>query len=215
VGELRTRLVTAAATTELERLDAMIHAGLLGRERIRRLDDRRLVLEVSLLRMASAGQLPALGDLVAALASGTPSVPADESPVPVPAPAAPSSAGPGAVGDLRSALLAAVREQKPMLAATIEECDVEGPDPRGVVTLALRSDRRMHRDRLASPPLQDLLRGLVRGIVGADIRLAVRVSAGPTEAAPIDERSARPRPGPLVQKIIDRFDGQVLDSDDD
>ncbi|MHC4918134.1 MAG: DNA polymerase III subunit gamma/tau [Planctomycetota bacterium] len=63
-GELRSRLNELAEGVDTTRLDAMVHAGLLGRERIRRLEDRRLVLEVTLLRMVAAGQLPRLAELV-------------------------------------------------------------------------------------------------------------------------------------------------------
>ncbi|MBZ0151965.1 MAG: DNA polymerase III subunit gamma/tau, partial [Planctomycetes bacterium] len=53
-GALRQRLEALAATAEPNRLDAMVGAGLLGRERLRRLEDRGAVFEVALLRMAQA-----------------------------------------------------------------------------------------------------------------------------------------------------------------
>ena len=68
----RAGLLAMAQEAGIERLDAMIQAGLVGRERMRDLEDRRLVLEVSLVRMAQAGRLPLLADLAAAVAAGAP-----------------------------------------------------------------------------------------------------------------------------------------------
>ena len=54
-GAIRERLVKLAADAPALRLDAMLGAGLLGRERLRLLVDRGAVFEVALVRMAEAG----------------------------------------------------------------------------------------------------------------------------------------------------------------
>ncbi|MBL9077065.1 MAG: DNA polymerase III subunit gamma/tau, partial [Planctomycetes bacterium] len=102
-GSLRERLQTLAAGAELHQLDAMVAAGVLGRERLRRLEDRGVVLEVALVRMAQAAVLPTVADLLAEVrAHGTaapagparpaaaPSVRAAGAPPAAPQPAAPA-----------------------------------------------------------------------------------------------------------------------------
>ncbi|MBX3462427.1 MAG: DNA polymerase III subunit gamma/tau, partial [Planctomycetes bacterium] len=64
-GELRARLQAMAAAAALHQIDAMVAAGVLGRERLRRLEDRGAVLEVALVRMAQAAVLPSVADLLA------------------------------------------------------------------------------------------------------------------------------------------------------
>ena len=91
-GELRNKLNQLAEGCDTTRLDAMVHAGLLGRERIRRLEDRRLVLEVTLLRMVEAGRLPQLAQLIEQLGvqpTATPGAAPAPTPAPTPAPAPP------------------------------------------------------------------------------------------------------------------------------
>lgn len=69
-GSLREQLQGLAEGVDTARLDAMIGAGLLGRDRLRRLEDRSAVLEVALVRMAQAGSMPTLSDLLAEVRSG-------------------------------------------------------------------------------------------------------------------------------------------------
>jgi DNA polymerase III subunit gamma/tau len=74
-GALRERLAAllqgdGGATIDTARLDAMIAAGLKGRERLRLSTDRAVVLEVALVRMAQAASLPTLADLLAEVRAG-------------------------------------------------------------------------------------------------------------------------------------------------
>ncbi|MCK5942699.1 MAG: DNA polymerase III subunit gamma/tau, partial [Planctomycetes bacterium] len=69
-GALRERVQTLAADVDTARLDAMIGAGILGRERLRRHEDRGVVFEIALVRMAQAGALPTLADLLAEVRAG-------------------------------------------------------------------------------------------------------------------------------------------------
>jgi DNA polymerase-3 subunit gamma/tau len=216
-GALRERLSLLAAGVETSRLDAMIQAGLVGRERIRRLDDRRLVLEVTLLRMAEAGALPTLADLAAALEAGGPPRAAWQVPPAAGAGAGRDLAGAGAV---HGALVAKLKKVKPMLQATIEECAIRGPDEAGVVRIALRSERKMHRDRLESTPVQQLLRELLEEVCGRPVRIELVRPGGGTDADPGPTGSgrapaapARP-PSEAARKVAERFDGQILEPDE-
>lgn len=231
-GSLRASLIELSQDVEVSRLDAMIQAGLLGRERIRRLDDRRLVLELSLLRMAMAAELPVLADLVEAVQSGAGqalggTLPG-RSPAPVGKPQAPRSAQAKlesqVVGDLRARLLVQLKSAKPMLVSTVELCEISGPE-QGMVALTLHSDLKMHRDRLALPEIIEVLRNQIEALVGGDIRLQVQTSALSVEpeSAPPAEADAMPEkvakrpaagPGPEIRRVAERFDGQTLELDD-
>ncbi len=169
-GALRAKLVALAESTTVERLDAMIQAGLVGRERVRRHDDRRLVLELTMLRIAQAGALATLGDLVAAFESGVASAP----PATSGGAGARAAAAPSGAGELRAAVIAALQNRKPMLVATVEACDVRGPDANDRVLFQLRSERRMHKDRLESPQVQDLLREVLEAELGRRVQIVVR-----------------------------------------
>ncbi len=202
----------------------MVHAGLLGRERIRRLEDRRLVLEVTLLRMAEAGRLPQLAELVeqlGALPGGGATATAATGPArtgpaataavgqaaPAPAPAEPKPT------TLRGRLLAACREANSLLARSLEECRVSEPDQDGVVHIEVLGGRKMHRDRLTSEGVQQELREMISKILGQPATLAVTLAdAAAAEAGAKPARNAPkpPRPGPAVRKVQKRFDGRVL-----
>ena len=218
-GSLRERLVAVSLGCDAPRLDAMIQAGLLGRERIRRLEDRRLVLELSLLRMAQAGSVPLLGELAAALRSG------DLASAPEPVAAAPArptgpvatSGTPGAFGaGLKPKLLHKLQQVRPLFAGTIELCDVVGPDPTGRVTLRLKSDKKLHQDRLASEPLRKELELMLREIAGRDVNLVVETgSCAPAVLeAPAPHKGPRPDPGPAVLRVRQMFDATFLPEDE-
>jgi DNA polymerase III gamma/tau subunit len=169
-GALRERLQRLAEAATPMRLDAMVSAGILGRERLRRLEDRAVVLEVSLVRMAQAGELPALADLLAEVRAGgvaaqpaAPQQPARRFTPPPrppgtrapdgapPAPPSPSSASapspspappraPAAVGGDLRARVLTRLHDQHLLAAAVELCTLTGPDDHDVVTVAMRGD---------------------------------------------------------------------------
>ncbi|MDP6423155.1 MAG: DNA polymerase III subunit gamma/tau, partial [Planctomycetota bacterium] len=60
-GEWRARLAAIAAATDLVRVDAMVQIVVLARERIRQLEDRRVLLELTLVRLARLGELVSVG----------------------------------------------------------------------------------------------------------------------------------------------------------
>ncbi|MGE0142929.1 MAG: DNA polymerase III subunit gamma/tau [Planctomycetota bacterium] len=213
-GALRERVVAIAARAEVGRLDAMIQAGLAGRERIRRTDDRRLVLEVSLVRMAQAGSLPTLAELAAAVASGAPI----EAPSRVPLVAvgggsvAPSPTSAGNDSGLAARFVARVRQDKPMLVATAAACVLEGPNEAGVVRIRLATPQKMHADRLASPEVIGIFTHALSELCGRPVRL--EVSATPAAAGPTASAPAKP-PGPRTQAVLDRFDGDLVQPEPD
>ncbi len=62
-GEWRDRLVGLAARAELEQVDAMMQILLLARDRIRSSEDRRVLLELTLVRLARLSELRSLAEL--------------------------------------------------------------------------------------------------------------------------------------------------------
>ncbi|HLU39876.1 MAG TPA: DNA polymerase III subunit gamma/tau [Planctomycetota bacterium] len=224
----RAGLLALAERAGVERIDAMIQAGLAGRERLRQLEDRRLVLEVTLLRMARVGALPLLADLARAVASGEggdagpASAPAARRPaaagaaVPAPAAAAPVAAS----GDPAARLRAWAEKHRPSFLSTIEACSItmEGD----VVTLTLASERKLHRDRLASPGVKQEVAQVLSESYGRPIVVQVRDagavnSAGPTPSAAGASAPAARRtvePGEAVQRVAKRFDGRIIRSED-
>ena len=219
-GTVRDTLIELAGSADLVQIDAMVQAGLLGRERIRRVDDRRLVLEVSMLRMAQAGRLTRLDELVAeagrgaASSAGSEAAQASAAPSPVASVRPATPAAPAAT--LRDRLLAACAEKKGLLRRTLELCSVAEPDAKGVVRIAVETDRKLHRDRMTSDGVQRDLRAMVAEILGHPVELSVtleRVPGAVAEPEPPAQLSQSVDPGPGVRKVLDRFDGKVLNVD--
>jgi DNA polymerase III subunit gamma/tau len=231
-GALRSRLQELAADVELVRLDAMAQAGLLGRERIRRVDDRRLVLELSMLRMAEAGRLPELAELLSQVRSqvhsqvhsGAPSAAAPAPsqrgappPQPSPRPAVPVAT----VGTLKEKLVATCRGRRGVLAPTLELCAVHGPDADDVVRVVVDTERKLHRDRMVARGVQDELRLMLGEILGKPVTVEVSLgepakpgksepkSAKQTTRAP--QKRSGTNPGPAARKVLERFDGRIVD----
>lgn len=239
-GALRERLVTLAAGADSRRLDAMIAAGLLGRERLRRLEDRGVVFEVALVRMAEAGSLPSLADLLAEVRAGgglSPAAPAAGA-----ASARPTFGGGGAGGGagagrpaggappLRSQGTApmaapaaarvpptdlrgrvlAVAQDRNLLHATLDLCRFDGPNDKGVVVITLQSDRKMYRDRLLSPVTQQEVTKVVRDLVGPHAAVEWRL---PDVTVGADGTTAPPpkiEPGPVTKRVMGSFRGRVV-----
>jgi DNA polymerase-3 subunit gamma/tau len=208
-GAMRARLQAMAAGVDDTRLEAAIQAGLLGRERIRRLDDRGVVLELSLLRMASAGRLQSLSDLLAGARTIAPApvgAPVSAPPVsaPVSAPAAPAPAAGGLLG----ALVARLGTSRQLLKATLEQCRIEGPDAEGRVQVRLEAARKMHRDRLSSEGVQQEVRELLAEVLGRKVAVEFQVAAAPEAAAP--PPGPAPEPGPTARAVLEKFGGRML-----
>ena len=218
-GAVREQLQELAKGSDRAKLSAMVQAGLLGRERLRRLEDRRAVLELTLIRMAEAGALPALGELVAAAREGRVVVtgpaagaaaagPADGAVAAGRAGAQPMPAAP--VGDLKAAVLAAAVDQK-LLHATLSLCRFDGPDDEGRVVVTVDSKRKMHRDRIASPGLQQQVAGLVEAACGRK----VRVDFDGMQSEKKSDKAVGAPPGAAADRVIGRFGGRVVAVDPD
>lgn len=209
-GALRQRLQALATAATSQRLDAMLGAGLLGRERLRRLEDRGAVFEVALVRMSQAGALPTLADLLAevraggGVAAGPPPAAASAG-----APARPMASTPAAGADeLRARTLAGLKDRA-LLHGTVEQCRFEGPDAQGRVAVTLQSDRKMHRDRLQSPVVQQELTKAIQDAAGRPVTVAWKLPAepasGPAPAAP-----PPPAPGGTTKRVLGAFGGRVV-----
>ncbi len=233
-GALRQRLQAMAAAADDKRLDAMVGAGLLGRERLRRLEDRGVVFEVAMVRMAEAGALPSLGDLIAELragggvagaapaaaprpmfgagarpAGGPPVAARPGAPSAPPAAPAPLAAGAPAVGvDLRSRVVAHLKD-KPLLAGTIEQCGFQGPDADGKLVVTLQTERRMYHDRLASTAVQQDLARAIQDAAGRPLKVEWRL---PTPAANGGPAAPPPKvdPGESTKRVLGAFKGRVV-----
>ena len=214
IGALRERLLGLAKDSGRQQVEAMIQAAVLGRERLRRLEDRAAILELTVVRMAEAGTLPTLGELVAAMRDGRQlSTPGSKSGMTLVAGAAP---GAGAVHpaakeaapptDARSVVLAACREE-PFLLRTIEQCRFSVPDGNGVVTIVLSSDVKIHRDRVQSPDVQQRIRACLSQAYGRVIQVAVQVVASSEGAASL---AAGPPPGAAAKRVLDKFGGRIV-----
>lgn len=232
-GALRERLQAMAAATDDKRLDAMVGAGLLGRERLRRLEDRGVVFEVAMVRMAEAGALPSLGDLIAELRAGGVAAPAaaaarpmfgagarpaaggppagarpgaPSAPMPSPMPGAPLP--PAAAGDLKGRVLGALKD-KPLLAGTLEQCGFQGPDADGRVVVTLQSERRMYHDRLASTAVQQDLARAIQDAAGRPLKVEWKLPA-PQANGGVAAPPPKVDPGDTTKRVLGAFKGRVV-----
>lgn len=231
-GALRDRLAALAQKAALHQLDAMISAGVKGRERLRHLEDRGAVFEVALVRMAQAGALPTLADLLAEVrAGGSAAAPAAAPPAarpafgagggrPAPAPAAPPLPGVSApvatpapaapIGDLRARVLAGMKDRA-LLRATVELCRFDGPGSTGVLVLVPQTDRRMHLDRLASPEVQREITKFVQEAAGAPLAVEFRLAAAAPTGGPAAAPPPKVEPGPMAKRVVEKFKGRVVE----
>jgi DNA polymerase-3 subunit gamma/tau len=230
-GSLRDRLQTLATAVEPHRLDAMLAAALRGRERLRDVDDRGVVFEVTMVRMAEAGALPTLADLLAevragggvrAVASsgdgpaspptrptfGRGAVPASGMPTPTANVAAAAPVAPPG-GDLRGRVLAALKDRQ-LLQATIERCRFDGPDANGGLVVTMTSDQKMYRDRLQSAGVQADLQKVIHDAAGRPLRIEWRIPTAAADASPRPKPAAAADPGPTTKAVMAAFKGRVV-----
>ncbi len=220
-GALRPRLQALADAAEAHALEAAIQAGVLGRDRLRRLDDRAAVVELTLVRMAQAGRLPTLAALLAEVRGG--GLPGPQA-VALPAAKAQAAAGapppvPGAPArddGLRAAALARLGNSHQLLRATLELCQVRGPDGQGRIAVRLDTERQMHKDRLASPGVQQEIKALFEGALGQPCALSFEIAGqgtppprGTGTGAPA-AGTAIPPPTEAANRVLGRFGGRVV-----
>lgn len=233
-GALRERVQAVADGVDTARLDAMIGAGILGRERLRRLEDRGVVFEIALVRMAQAGALPTLSDLLAEIRAGGGGVPAAAAPasaVAAPSRATPTRAAAPATPaapaqparpttpvadsrELKARALAALSDRK-LLQATLELCRFDGPDQNGQVVVTLETERKMYIDRLKSPVIEQELRQVIQEVAARDVTVELRVAGGGGSGAPAASGARTPpkkdaQPGPKAKQLLKKFGGRVV-----
>ena len=233
-GTLRDRVQAVAKDVDTARLDAMIGAGILGRERLRRLEDRGVVFEIALVRMAQAGALPTLADLLAEVRAGgivaaAPAPAADARPAPPraapPAAAAPAKAKAAPVipttpvadaDDLKARSLARLSDRK-LLQTTLDLCKFTGPDQNGRVVVTLESERKMFIDRLKSPVIEQEIKQVIQEAAARDITVEIRLPGAGAGGAPAggDGAAKRPpptnaQPGPKAKRVLKKFGGRVV-----
>jgi len=239
-GAARKKVFALAAKAEQAHVDAMIGAGLLARDRLRRLEDRSAVFEVAMLRMAQAGSLPTLANLLAEVRAGSfPAVGAGGGNAPAPgmprggapartfgkaaaaaaakpaAPVAPQKAGPVTdAKDLKSRTLV-VLEKRKLLQATMELCRVEGPDDAGRVVVTLETERKMHRDRLKSTVIQQELKDAIRDAAGRSVTVDLRVAGERGGSDSLTGGASKPpqpeaQPGTKAKGVMKKFGGRVV-----
>ncbi|MBL8727593.1 MAG: DNA polymerase III subunit gamma/tau [Planctomycetes bacterium] len=230
-GALRQRLQELAAGAEPHQLDAMITAGVLGRERLRRLEDRGAVLEVALVRMAQAAQLPTVADLLAEVRAGggMAALPAGaHAPAPTrtsnppaaapraaaaaptpPRPAAMPSTPPADAADLRARTLQMLQDRA-LLQASVEQCRFAGPDAQGRVVVTLHSERKLHQDRLQSPVIQQELTQVIRTAAAAEVTVEFRIGDAAGGAAAPGAAANQAEPGPTAKRVLQKFRGRVV-----
>jgi DNA polymerase-3 subunit gamma/tau len=233
-GALRDRVHEIAGGVDTPRLDAMIGAGILGRERLRRLEDRGVVFEIALVRMAQAGALPTLSDLLAearaggggalaatapapAVAAPTRSAPPRPAaaPAPVAAPARPTTPVSGS-DELKSRALAQLSDRK-LLQATLELCRFTGPDSNGRVVVTLETERKMFIDRIKSPVIEQELTQVIQEAAARDVsvELVVAGAASGSAGAAAAGGGRKPpsqaaKPGPKAKQVLKKFGGRVV-----
>ncbi|MCA8950055.1 MAG: DNA polymerase III subunit gamma/tau [Planctomycetes bacterium] len=219
-GAVRQRLHELSGKANVQKLDAMITAGLLGRERLRRLEDRGVVFEVALVRMAQAGTLPTVAELLDEVrAGGGVAVASGGGPAAV---AAQAHSEPAHPADLRARVLDLARD-KSLLHATLGLCEFTGPDAGGKVVVSTTTARKMHQDRLQSPDVRQQLQQWLRQALGRDVQVEIRLGAAPAvdagpaaaghggDAKPAAAKKSRAAPGPAAQRVMGRFHGRVVE----
>ncbi|MBL8724112.1 MAG: DNA polymerase III subunit gamma/tau [Planctomycetes bacterium] len=239
-GALRERLVALAKQVSLHQLDALLSAGLKARTRLREGDDRSAVFEVALVRMAQAGALPTLADLLAEVRAGggfaaaataapaaarpqfgkaATSAGAGPAPTP-PRPGAGTPAGGGAPaaagapppgGDLKARVKFALKERG-LLQATLDTCRFDGPGSEGKVVVTTTATQRMHLDRLASPDVQrELTQTLVALLGPVQVEFRLPSSAAGAPGAAAATPPAKVSLGETGKRVLGQFRGRVVE----
>ena len=221
VGSVRERLLGLAKDAGRQQVEAMIQAAVLGRDRLRRLEDRAAILELTVVRMAEAGSLPTLGELVAAMRDGgmqssaSPRAAASSNaaaPVATaPQRAAPVGGGPAAVAapaktDPKAIVQAAFREES-LLLRTMDACRFSAPDAGGTVKVVVESELKVHRERMQSPDIQRRVSAALSQALGRTIQLDVHAVA-PGEGGP--SLSSAPPPGAAAKRVLEKLGGRIV-----
>ncbi len=204
---------TQASGFTIEALLYFLQLLLEARRRIREGSNPRIVLELTLVKMARSADLVTLAEALR-LQPATSAAPRPAAPAPAPPKEAPAAAGfTGIPTDLREAqaawprVTAAVKEKNVLAGTLLGEGHVtrfEGDD----LIFALPSRfNQFHIDQLATPRNRPVIEAAVRSVFGRVLSVQFALEAG--------EAAAPRRPGPppdtsddpAVKKILDTFGG--------
>ncbi len=218
-GEWRERLLELAADKDPALLDAMIQLLMIARDRIRTIDDRRVLLELTLLRLVRLGREPTLGELSARVASAGPGRAGEE---------AESS------GNDRPVTDGGGREGEDPLAHAARRLAAEGSElgtvleratarwvGRDRLCLEVAAQNSFQRALLERPESRTKLSAVLAEAFARPLEVELRLDGdGPRAAAASAARAhppgpvPQPDPGdlpPLARRLEDLFDARLVD----
>ncbi|MFQ5506238.1 MAG: DNA polymerase III subunit gamma/tau [Planctomycetota bacterium] len=218
-GEWRQRLLMLSQKADPVQLDAMMQILVLARDRIRHLDDRRVLLELSLVRLARVGELVSMGELEL-MEQGSPRRPQVAEP---PAPA-PATAGREEDEEMWSRIIQTVLEDRKTVLGNVLDRARLTWEGKTRLSLSFPPLSQLHRDLLARESIRTYLAGVVSNQVGLRVKLEIHIleespdvlsplRAGAAEEAPRDPhkdpRQQDPGAGsgrsPLENAVTDLF----------
>lgn len=228
-GEFRERLQGLAELGDPVRIDAMMQLLILARDRIRHIDDRRILLELTLVRLSRLGELVSLGELqagtaapVAAAGSAPASAPAArpwekgaaKAPTGTPAPTSATAAAPAAdpapvADDPLARCIESLRADKGLLATLLGRAKVrwQGSDHLELSFPALKG---IQKKLIEKPDTLALLEERLRGVTGSKIQVQLLIDGKPLGVASADgagEEAAGSAAGPAPGGKADRATG--------
>ncbi len=232
-GETREKLAALAGTVEVQALSAVLRAGLEGKARLKRVEEKRIALELALVQMAQASELADLGTLLELLrkdgpareASGppggsrgvSPSSPgartSSSSPESSRKPPSPPSergreeenraASPGEE-DL-GRLRAALARAFPSVGEPLSRAKLSWEGGR--VLVRTRGLSQVEMERFGSKEGREKLRRASRAALGREVPLRFEDEA-PLEAG--REPARRIRPSREMERLKEKFGGEVV-----
>jgi hypothetical protein len=122
---------------------------------------------------------------------------------------------------MKARLLELCARRQGILTRTLELCSFEPPDSDGVVKVTVETGLRLHRDRMQSDGVRQDVTAMLSEVLGKPVRIVV-AKAGSIGEAPAGAPSpagsspgagpgSQVEPGPAVRKVMQRFDGRIVD----
>ena len=185
-GGWRETLQSLAERADLAQIDAMMQIVVLARERIRVMDDRRVLLELTLVRLARVAELTSLGELSRAAPAATParkpavqsSVATASKPAPSPKSELPPTPRPDVSGTQDSepwaATVALVLAERPQLGEVLERARLEW-DGRDRLCLSWDSLKGIEKTLVTSRASTTFLAERLAANAGRKIEIAIDV----------------------------------------
>ncbi len=216
-GEFRARLQALAELGDPVRIDAMMQLLILARDRIRHIDDRRILLELTLVRLSRVGEVVSLGELHAGRAApaaaapprSAPTTPAARpwekssapaaTPTPAATPAAPAADPAPVSDDPLARCIESLRADKGLLATLLGRAQVrwQGSD---LLELSFPALKGIQRKLIEKPDTLALLEQRLRGETGSKIQVQLLIDGTPLGAAPAGGDAQKDASGPAEQQ---------------